>query len=159
MTQRLNKPLLAMNFFAGDVTAGFGPYLAIYLLSQLQWGTGRIGVALALSTIVTVIIQTPAGAFIDWTNRKRGLLIVCAGAVGVAAVLVIVTNSTPVIFAAQTLMGGSLAFLGPLIAAITLGVVGLEMFTQQTGANQAWNHAGTSLPPRSLRRSRCLAQL
>jgi MFS family permease len=142
LTQRLNKPLLAMNFFAGDVTAGFGPYLAIYLLSQLQWGTGRIGVALALSTIVTVIIQTPAGAFIDWTNRKRGLLIVCAGAVGVAAVLVVVANSTPVIFAAQTLMGGSLAFLGPLIAAITLGVVGREMFTQQTGANQAWNHAG-----------------
>lgn len=142
MTQRLNKPLLAMNFFAGDVTAGFGPYLAIYLLSQMHWETGRIGLALALGTIVTVIIQTPAGALIDWTNRKRSLLILCAVTVGIAAVLVIATDSTPIIFAAQTLMGGSLAFLGPLIAAITLGVVGREMFTQQTGANQAWNHAG-----------------
>ena len=142
MTQRLNKPLLAMNFFAGDVTAGFGPYLAIYLLSQMHWETGRIGVALALGSIVTVIIQTPAGALIDWTDRKRALVIACAGAVGIAAASVIVTNSTPIIFAAQTMMGGSLAFLGPLIAAITLGVVGREMFTRQTGANQAWNHAG-----------------
>ena len=142
LTQRLNKPLLAMNFFAGDVTAGFGPYLAIYLLSQMHWQTGRIGLALALGTIVTVIIQTPAGALIDWTDRKRELLIACASAVAIAAVLVIMTNSTPIIFAAQTLMGGSLAFLGPLIAAITLGVVGREMFTRQTGANQAWNHAG-----------------
>ncbi|MGA8158608.1 MAG: MFS transporter [Rhodoplanes sp.] len=142
MTQRLNKPLLAMNFFAGDVTAGFGPYLAIYLLSQMHWQTGRIGLALALGSIVTVIIQTPAGALIDWTDRKRDLLIACASVVAIAAVLVIMTNSTPIIFAAQTLMGGSLAFLGPLIAAITLGVVGREMFTRQTGANQAWNHAG-----------------
>ncbi len=131
-----------MNFFAGDVTAGFGPYLAIYLLSQMHWQTGRIGLALALGSIVTVIIQTPAGALIDWTDRKRDLLIACASVVAIAAVLVIMTNSTPIIFAAQTLMGGSLAFLGPLIAAITLGVVGREMFTRQTGANQAWNHAG-----------------
>ncbi len=142
LTQRLNKPLLAMIFFAGDVTAGFGPYLAIYLLSQMHWQTGRIGLALALGSIVTVIIQTPAGALIDWTDRKRDLLIACASVVAIAAVLVIMTNSTPIIFAAQTLMGGSLAFLGPLIAAITLGVVGREMFTRQTGANQAWNHAG-----------------
>ena len=131
-----------MIFFAGDVTAGFGPYLAIYLLSQMHWQTGRIGLALALGSIVTVIIQTPAGALIDWTDRKRDLLVAFASAVAIAAVLVIMTNSTPIIFAAQTLMGGSLAFLGPLIAAITLGVVGREMFTRQTGANQAWNHAG-----------------
>lgn len=131
-----------MNFFAGDVTAGFGPYLAIYLLSQLHWGPGNIGFALALGSIVTVLIQTPAGALIDWIVAKRGLLIASAGTVGAAASLVVLTNETPVIFAAQTLVGVSLAFLGPLIAAMTLGVVGRERFTQQTSANQAWNHAG-----------------
>ncbi|MEM8665491.1 MAG: MFS transporter [Pseudomonadota bacterium] len=140
--KRLNRPLLAMNFFAGDVTAGFGPYLAIYLLSQLHWEAGRIGFALALGSIVTVLIQTPAGAIIDWTKRKRGLLVVCAGVVGVAALLIVVSDWAPMIFFAQTMMGASLAFLGPLIAALTLGVVGREMFTRQTGANQAWNHGG-----------------
>ena len=141
-TERLNRPLLAMNFFAGDVTAGFGPYLAIYLLSQLHWQAGQIGFALALGSIVTVIIQTPAGALIDWTDKKRGLLIVCAAVVGAAALLIVVSDWAPAIFFAQTMMGASLAFLGPLIAALTLGVVGREMFTRQTGANQAWNHGG-----------------
>ncbi|MEM8853704.1 MAG: MFS transporter [Pseudomonadota bacterium] len=140
--QRLSRPLLAMNFFAGDVTAGFGPYLAIYLLSQLHWEAGRIGIALALGSIVTVLIQTPAGALIDWTNRKRGLLVLCAGIVGAAALLIVVSDWAPTIFFAQTMMGASLAFLGPLIAALTLGVVGRELFTRQTGANQAWNHGG-----------------
>ncbi|MEO1103274.1 MAG: MFS transporter [Pseudomonadota bacterium] len=142
MKTRLNRPLLAMNFFAGDVTAGFGPYLAIYLLAQLHWEAGQIGFALALGSIVTVIIQTPAGAIIDWTRRKRALLAVCAGVVGAAALLIVVSDWSPMIFFAQTMMGVSLAFLGPLIAALTLGVVGRDMFTKQTGANQAWNHGG-----------------
>lgn len=139
---RPHKKLLSLNFFAGDVTAGFGPYLAIYLLAQLHWRPGNIGFALALGTIVTVILQTPAGGLIDWTHRKRGLLMLAAGAAGIAAVMIIVADHKPLIFAAQTTIGASLAFLGPLIAAITLGVVGQDYFTKQTSANQAWNHAG-----------------
>ncbi|MFC3229689.1 MFS transporter [Marinibaculum pumilum] len=142
MSERLNRPLLGVNFFAGDVTAGFGPYLAIYLLAQLHWEPQNIGFALALGTIVTVIMQTPAGALIDWTRHKRTLMVACVSAVGLAALVLPLSDNTTVIFAAQGTMGAALAFLGPLIAAITLGVVGREMFTRQTGANQAWNHAG-----------------
>lgn len=139
---RLNRPLLGVNFFAGDVTAGFGPYLAIYLLAQLHWEPQNIGFALALGSIVTVIVQTPAGAIVDWALRKRELLIFCVTLVGVAALTLVATDDTLAIFAAQATMGAALAFLGPLIAALTLGVVGREAFTRQTGANQAWNHAG-----------------
>lgn len=142
MSFRLNRPLLGVNFFAGDVTAGFGPYLAIYLLAQLHWEPQNIGIALALGSIITVVMQTPAGALIDWTRRKRELTVLCVAAVGLAALVLPLTDDTILIFAAQGTMGAALAFLGPLIAAITLGVVGREMFTQQTGANQAWNHAG-----------------
>lgn len=139
---KLNRPLLGINFFAGDVTAGFGPYLAIYLLAQLHWSPQNIGIALALGSIVTVLAQTPAGAFIDFTKAKRGLMIGCIAAVGVAALTLVATDGAVWIYAAQATMGVSLAFLGPLIAAITLGVVGREAFTRQTSANQAWNHGG-----------------
>ncbi|MEO1019537.1 MAG: MFS transporter [Pseudomonadota bacterium] len=141
-TGTLNRPLLSVNFFAGDVTAGLGPYLAIYLLAQLHWEPGNIGFALALGSVVTVLLQTPAGALIDWTKRKRGLLMACSAAVGVAALTIVLSSQTWAIFAAQTTIGVALAFLGPLIAAVTLGVVGREYFTRQTSANQAWNHAG-----------------
>ncbi|MFA3916404.1 MFS transporter [Ruegeria hyattellae] len=138
----LSRPLLGINFFAGDVTAGFGPYLAIYLLAQLHWSPQSIGFALALGSIVTVLAQTPAGALIDWTSAKLGLMVACISAVGVAALMLVVTDSQYAIYGAQATMGVALAFLGPLIAAITLGVVGREAFTRQTSANQAWNHAG-----------------
>lgn len=139
---RLNRPLLGVNFFAGDVTAGFGPYLAIYLLAQLHWSPQNIGLALALGSIVTVLAQTPAGALIDWSASKRALMIASVTAVGLAALTLVLSDGTYWIFGAQATMGVALAFLGPLIAAITLGVVGREAFTRQTSANQAWNHAG-----------------
>lgn len=142
MKDRLNRPLLGLNFFAGDVTAGFGPYLAIYLLSQLHWRPQDIGMALALGSIVTVAMQTAAGAIIDTTTAKRALMVGCVSAVAVAALTIVITDDTYAIFGAQAVMGAALAFLGPLIAALTLGVVGHSRFTRQTGANQAWNHAG-----------------
>ncbi len=41
---------------------GLGPYMAIYLGSMLQWAPGQIGIALAVTTIATVIVQPGAGA-------------------------------------------------------------------------------------------------
>jgi MFS family permease len=141
----LNRPLLGVNFFAGDVVAGLGPYLAIYLLSAYHWKPGGIGLALAVGSITTVIIQTPAGAIIDATRYKRAILSVCAVIIGVATAIVVVTDDPPwIVYAAQIMIGVACAFLAPAIAAVTLGIVGPERFTAQTSANQAWNHAGNT---------------
>lgn len=141
----LNKPLLGVNFFAGDVVAGLGPYLAIYLLSVLKWAPGSIGIALALSTICTVIVQTPAGGIVDTVRWKRGLLAICALTIAISAVSITFFHSSFAIYAAQMAIGVALAFVGPSIAAITLGLVGPENFTAQTSRNQAWNHAGNMI--------------
>ncbi len=69
-------------------------------------------------------------------------MVVCITAVGLAALTLVVSDQAIAIYGAQATMGVALAFLGPLIAAITLGVVGRKAFTRQTSANQAWNHAG-----------------
>ena len=136
-------PLLGTNFFAGDVVSGLGPYLAIYLLSAYHWKPGGIGMALAAGSITTVIVQTPAGAFIDATYWKRTVLAVCAALIGVSAAIIVLTNDPPwVVYGAQIAIGIACAFLAPGIAAVTLGLVGPQRFTAQTSANQAWNHAG-----------------
>ena len=138
----MHKPLLGINFFLGDVGAGLGPYLAIYLMSILQWDPGKIGIALAITSIATVIMQTPAGGFVDATHRKRLLLIICAVIIAISTVT-IALNSTPwIIYFCQALIGAAAAFLGPTIAGMTLGIVGGRRFTRQTSANQAWNHIG-----------------
>ena len=142
-TSVLNRPLLGTNFFAGDVVSGLGPYLAIYLLSAYHWKPGGIGMALAAGSIATVIVQTPAGAFIDATTWKRATLAVCATLIALSAAVIVMTEDPPwIVYMAQIAIGVACAFLGPGIAAVTLGLVGPDRFTTQTSANQAWNHAG-----------------
>lgn len=138
----LHKPMLSVSFFSGDVGAGLGPYLAIYLMTMLQWGPGKIGIALTITSLLTVLVQTPAGALVDSSSRKKSLLRASIVTIAVATVTISL-NSTPwVIYLCQGAIGVGAAFLGPTIAAMTMGIVGPERFTEQTGANQAWNHAG-----------------
>jgi MFS family permease len=139
----LNRPLLGVNFFAGDVVAGLGPYLAIYLLSAYHWRPGGIGMALAIGSIASVLVLPPAGAIIDASSWKRGILGMCAFVIGLATALIVITHDPPwIVYTAQVMIGISCAFLAPCIAAITLGRVGPDRFTAQTSANQAWNHGG-----------------
>ncbi|WP_189437479.1 MFS transporter [Pseudovibrio japonicus] len=140
---KLNRAMLSTNFFAGDVVGGIGPYLAIYLLTGLHWSPGSIGLALAIGSLTTVALQTPAGAFIDSTRKKRLLLASCALLIGCATISILLFPQFPVvIYIAQIFMGVAVAFVGPCIAAITLGIAGPEHFTVQMGANQAANHTG-----------------
>lgn len=138
----LNKPLLGANFFAGDVVGGIGPYLAIYLLAIQHWSPHQIGIALALGSITTVIAQAPAGGLVDAVTWKRSILVFCAACIAFSTLSILFFKSEYVVYGAQIVIGLSSAFLGPGIAAVTLGLVGRENFTRQTSANQAWNHAG-----------------
>jgi predicted MFS family arabinose efflux permease len=63
-----------LNFFNADVQTGVGPFVAAYLASS-DWNPESVGFALTLGGLVTVAMQTPAGAVIDATRRKRLLLI------------------------------------------------------------------------------------
>ena len=138
----LRKSLLWTNFFAADASGGLGPYLGIYLLSVLGWHAGSIGIVLALGSITTVIVQTPAGALIDKVHWKRLLLALCGGTIGVATVAIPLVGAGAIVYASQILVGIAAAFIGPCIAAITLGLVGPDNFTRQASANAMGNHTG-----------------
>src|SRR4051794_41431310 len=78
------RALDALNFFLADVRDGLGPYMAIYLISKRHWDPSRVGIAMSAMLIGTVVAQTPAGALIDRTRRKRlaGALAAGLGAPG-----------------------------------------------------------------------------
>lgn len=59
-----------LNFFLADIQTGVGPFLAAYLATT-GWNPGRVGLALTFGGVVTVALQTPAGAVIDSVHRKR----------------------------------------------------------------------------------------
>src|SRR5689334_22674343 len=75
----------ALNVVLADVRDGLGPYLAIYLATK-RWDPSRIGVAMSAMGVAAVIAQTPAGALIDRTRRKRSWMVAAAALVALGAV-------------------------------------------------------------------------
>ena len=81
---RANHALDAANFFLADVRDALGPYLAVYLhlavylLTERQWDEESIGFVMSVATIAGIAAQTPAGALVDATTAKRGLMAAAA---------------------------------------------------------------------------------
>jgi MFS family permease len=139
--QRSLHALEWLNFFLADVQTGLGPFLAAYLASS-GWNPGSVGYALTFGGLVGVAMQTPAGAVIDAVHRKRVLLGANLCVLVAGAFLLMGRLSLLKVYSAQFLIGGSGVFLGPTVAAITLGIVGAAAFDRQFGKNQAFNSAG-----------------
>jgi MFS family permease len=130
-----------LNFFLADVQTGLGPFLAAYLASS-GWNPGSVGYVLTFGGLIGVAMQTPAGAVIDAVHRKRTLVAVNLGLLVAGAFLLMARLSPMRVYSAQFLIGSSGPFLGPTVAAITLGIFGVAAFDKQFGKNQAFNAAG-----------------
>src|SRR5215472_12853886 len=65
-----------LNFFKADTQTTIGAYLAIFLLVIRRWDPAKIGIAISVPAIVAIIAQTPMGALVDWSARKRALVMV-----------------------------------------------------------------------------------
>jgi predicted MFS family arabinose efflux permease len=129
------------NFFLADVQAGVGPFVAAYLAS-LGWQAAGIGRLLTFGGIITVLLQTPAGLIVDRLPTKRAILITGSLLLGIGAVLFASSGHAFVVYTAQGLVGVAGPFLGPTMAAITMGLVGKRLFDCQFGRNQGFNAAG-----------------
>lgn len=130
-----------LNFFLADVQTGLGPFLAAYLAAS-GWNPEHVGLALTLGGVITVVLQTPAGAIVDGTRRKRMVIGLGTGALVAGAVIFFSSTRVVWVCVAQSLVGAAGPFLGPTVAAITLGMVGAQGFSRQLGRNQSFNAAG-----------------
>lgn len=135
------RALEATNFFLADVQTGLGPFLAAYLAGA-GWGPGRVGMALTVGGIITVVLQAPAGAIVDQSQSKRFILVIASLVLAMGAVLLSITAAPWAVYTSQTLIGGAGPFLGPTLAAVTMGIVGVTFFDRQFGKNQSFNSAG-----------------
>jgi MFS family permease len=130
-----------LNFFVADVQTRLGPFIAAYLASS-GWNAARVGYALTFGGLVTVAMQTPAGAIVDAARRKRVLVAVALIVLAAGAALLLLRHDVVAVYVAQFLIGATGPFLTPTIAAMTLGIVGASLFDRQFGNNQAFNSAG-----------------
>jgi MFS family permease len=138
---RALRPVEWLNFFLADVQTGLGPFLAAYLASN-HWTPAAVGYLLTFGGLVGVAMQTPAGAIVDNTRRKRTLLVGALIVLVVGALTLLAPPSVALVYAAQFLISTTGPFLAPTVAAITLGMVGAKAFNRQFGRNQSFNSAG-----------------
>jgi MFS family permease len=135
------RALDTLNLVLADVRDGLGPYLAIFLATK-HWDPSRIGLAMSAMGVASVLAQTPAGALVDRTHRKRGWMVAASLATAVGAVAMVRLPTLPVILGAQAIIGVASAIFAPAIAAVSLGLVGHARMASRTGRNEGWNHAG-----------------
>ena len=130
-----------LNFFLADVQNGVGPFLAIYLASA-GWREQTIGIALTGGGIASILAQTPAGALADRVYSKRGLIAGAVIALATGALLIAIRPTFWAIMMAQCLIGVSSSVFGPTVVAISLGIVGRDLFDRRQGHNQTFHSAG-----------------
>jgi hypothetical protein len=111
-------------------------------LSSGGWNPGRVGYALTFPGLVSVGFQTPAGAVIDSAHAKPGVVLLNLAVLTAGACILAFWSGLPAVYLAVSLIGFSGAFLGPSLAAITLGPIGEKGFDTQYSRNQAFNSAG-----------------
>lgn len=139
------RSLLALdwvNFFLADVETGVGPFMATYFVSARHWNPAQVGLVLAAQKIASVLAQIPAGSAIDRTKLKTWLMAGAALVIGVGALLIAVLKTVSLQIANQIVVGISTAVATPLIAAISLGIVGRQTLGRRIGRNESFNHAG-----------------
>jgi MFS family permease len=130
-----------VNFFLAGILAGFGPYLAAYLADQ-KWTQENIGFVLTASGLAGLLSQLPGGELLDTVRSKRAVLVAGVAMVAVSAVIIAFQPSFPLVFAALMLQGVTGGFLGPAIAAISLGLVGHAALPERLGRNQRFSSTG-----------------
>ncbi|MGF7175680.1 MFS transporter [Azospirillum doebereinerae] len=134
-----------LNFFLADVRDGLGPYLAIYLLIVQRWDEASIGVVMSIGGIAGIVAQMPAGALIDRTRWKRGVMAAAALLVTGGSLLLPWLPEFSLVAVVQAVTGAAGALFPPAIAAVTLGLVGPRAFTRRIGRNESFNHAGNAV--------------
>src|ERR1700678_541014 len=133
--------LEATNFFLADVQTGLSRLLAASQAGA-GWTTRRVGMALTIGGIITVVLQAPAGAVVDQLRSKRLILVLASAVLALGAILLSITAAPWAVYTSQVLIGGAGPFLAPTLAAVTMGVVGVTFFDRQFGKNQSFNSAG-----------------
>jgi MFS family permease len=132
------------NFFVADVQVGFGAFLAFYL-ANLGWSKQDIGFVLACGGIVGVIAQLPGGALTDAIRWKRALAATGVLMISIAALILALWPSYPLVFVAAILHGMTAGIIGPAIASISLGIAGQKSMSARVGRNFRFAGAGNAL--------------
>lgn len=121
-----------------------GIFIAPFLLMR-GWKETDIGIVLFFNGVAMLLVQTPAGLYVDHTIYKRYLLSTANFVAGLSCLIIIITNSFSLILFAMCMQGVAIAIIFPSIYGITLGMVGSNGIISQVPINETALHCGTAV--------------
>ena len=130
-----------LNFFLADEQTSVGPFLAIYLAGH-HWDEQQVGLALTLGGIAGIAMQTPAGWLVDRLRCKRAIVAAGVIALAIGALVIAFFPAFWPTIMGEILVGGASSVFTPAICAISLGLVGRQLFDSRQGRNQTFNSGG-----------------
>src|SRR5262249_19088656 len=104
------------------------------------------GFVLTLAGLVGLVSQIPGGELLDRAPAKRFIAALGVSMVTLAALVLALNPTFPLVLAAEILHGVTGGFLGPAVAAISLGLVGHDALPVRLGGNQRFAAIGGFLP-------------
>jgi len=131
-----------LNFLVADVRGALGPFVAVYLVTEAHWTPSAVGVVATIGGWLGLLTQTPIGAWLDHTPRKRGLLSAAVVILALGAIMIVLSSSFFPVLLANAMMQVVSGVFEPAIAAITVGLFASDALTRRLGRNAAWSRAG-----------------
>ncbi len=139
---RTLRGLDGLNFFMADVRDGLGPYLSAFLKGDQHWSPGPIGIVMGASSVAAAVFQVPGGLLVDSLRAKRALVVGSGLLIGAACLLIAFVPRFAVVAVAQVMIGAASAVIPPVLAALSLGIVGRKLLPARVSRNETFNHAG-----------------
>jgi MFS family permease len=131
-------------FFLADIQTGFGPFVAIYLTAH-EWAQFDIGLVLTAGGLVALAGQMPGGALVDAVRSARLVAGLAVAAICVSALVLAIWPIFPVVMGSRMLHAAASCVLGPVIAAISLGLVGHAALGARLGRNARFASLGSGI--------------
>jgi len=132
------------NLFVANIQTGFGPFIAVYLISQ-SWTQTSIGVALSIGTIAAMASQVPAGAVVDAMPNKTRVAAFSVLAFTACALMLAIYPIPLFVYFAEILHGVSSCTLGPATAAMSLVIAGRFGMGLRLGRNARYAAVGNGV--------------
>jgi MFS family permease len=147
---RFMSPKLAfllVSFTLGELGDGLNIFQGIYLVGA-GWNEGNVGIALGLMGLTALIVQPFAGDVVDKAHVDRRIFLVAASvvtAVSASTILFVRPGNVDhwLIFISKVIEGVAASFIGPCLAALTLGTFGPRHFDGIMASNILWGHVGS----------------
>jgi predicted MFS family arabinose efflux permease len=143
MSLRSLRALCLTSFFIADVRDGLGPFLGIFL-TERHWTPDDIGILMTAGGLAGLLATLPAGFITDTSRNKRAVLALLCILITLSTLLLWFSQQSGVVAVSQVVTGICAAFVGPLIAGITLGLTG------QAGSARRWAETRRSITAATL---------